>query len=149
MSTTITTTTAIQRSSYDAAKLSCCDRGTLQCYRLCRMAHTNEFFPETEELDNCVAQTSEAAVATCFEDGIRKEKTNLKHFRLINNNIWIVFPTVDEPCQPGCSNLSFCSSFNNRPLELFRNCNPEADAAAQNVFQEWIRMTRVVLPGNT
>lgn len=57
-------------------------------------------------------------------------------------------PTVDEPCQPGCSNLSFCSSFNNRPLELFRNCNPEADAAAQNVFQEWIRMTRVVLPGN-
>ncbi len=87
MSTTITTTTAIQRSSYDAAKLSCCDRGTLQCYRLCRMAHTNEFFPETEELDNCVAQTSEAAVATCFEDGIRKEKTNLKHFRLINNNI--------------------------------------------------------------
>ena len=113
------------------------------------MAHTNEFFPETEELDNCVAQTSEAAVATCFEDGIRKEKTNLKHFRLINNNIWIVFPTVDEPCQPGCSNLSFCSSFNNRPLELFRNCNPEADAAAQNVFQEWIRMTRVVLPGNT
>nr|CAH0110900.1 unnamed protein product [Daphnia galeata] len=124
VSTTITTTTAIQRSSYDAAKLSCCDRGTLQCYRLCRMAHTNEFFPETEELDNCVAQTSEAAVATCFED-------------------------VDEPCQPGCSNLSFCSSFNNRPLELFRNCNPEADAAAQNVFQEWIRMTRVVLPGLT
>lgn len=59
----------------------------------------------------------------------------------------LIFLLVDEPCQPGCSNLSFCSSFNNRPLELFRNCNPEADAAAQNVFQEWIRMVRVVLPG--
>ena len=55
--------------------------------------------------------------------------------------------TVDEPCQPGCSDLSFCSSFNNRPLELFRNCNPEADAAALNVFQDWIKMTFVVLPG--
>lgn len=68
--TTITAATAIQRSSYDAAKLSCCDRGTLQCYRLCRTAHTNEFFPETVELDECVAQPSEAALATCFEDGI-------------------------------------------------------------------------------
>lgn len=54
---------------------------------------------------------------------------------------------VDEPCQPGCSNLSFCSSFNNRPLELFRNCNPEADAAALNVFHDWIKMALVVLPG--
>ncbi len=112
------------------------------------MAHTNEFFPETEELDNCVAQPSEAAVATCFEDGIIEKKIIIVALRLINN-MWIMSPTVDEPCQPGCSNLSFCSSFNNRPLELFRNCNPEADAAAQNVFQEWIRMTRVVLPGNS
>lgn len=56
---------------------------------------------------------------------------------------------MEEPCQPGCSNLSFCSNFNNRPLELFRNCNPEADAAAQNTFQEWIRQPAVVLPGVT
>ena len=34
-------------------------------------------------------------------------------------------------------------------MELFRNCNPEADAAAQNTFQEWIRQTLVVLPGMT
>ena len=56
---------------------------------------------------------------------------------------------MEEPCQPGCSNLSFCSNFNNRPLELFRNCNPEADAAAQNTFQEWIRQPTIVLPGVT
>ena len=57
------------------------------------------------------------------------------------------FQIVEEPCQPGCSNLSFCSSFGNRPVELFRNCNPEADATAQKVFQEWIHMPRVLLPG--
>lgn len=71
-STTITTATSLaqhQRNSYDAAKLSCCDRGTLQCYRLCRVAHTTEFFSESEQLDNCVAQPSEASVASCFEDG--------------------------------------------------------------------------------
>ncbi len=65
-----TTTATHHRGSYDAAKLSCCDRGTLQCYRLCRTAHTSEFFSESDELDKCVAQPSQASVATCFEDGI-------------------------------------------------------------------------------
>lgn len=72
MATTTSTAVATHHhhGSYDAAKLSCCDRGTLQCYRLCRMAHTNDFFPESEELDNCVAQPREATMTTCFEDGI-------------------------------------------------------------------------------
>jgi len=57
-----------QRSNYDAAKLSCCDRGK-QCYRLCRTAYTNEFFTESEELDNCLAHPNEAALATCLDNG--------------------------------------------------------------------------------
>ena len=76
------------------------------------------------------------------------------HRRLNHRNSFVLYPvhfdsceTVDEPCQPGCPSLAFCSSFSNRPLELFRSCNPEADATAQKVFQEWIHMQRVLLPG--
>ena len=43
----------------------------MQCYRLCRTAYTSEYFPESDELDNCIAQTSEASVATCIDDGIK------------------------------------------------------------------------------
>ena len=35
---------------------------------------------------------------------------------------------VEEPCQPGCTDLAFCTNFNHRPMTLFRNCNPEADS---------------------
>jgi len=110
------------RISFDAAKLSCCDRGSQQCHQLCRKAYTEDYSQEYDELERCVQHPAESTMASCLHD-------------------------VEEPCQPGCSNLSFCSSFNNRPLELFRSCSPQADVTAQKVFQEWVLMSRVLLPG--
>ncbi|CAG7815287.1 unnamed protein product, partial [Allacma fusca] len=37
----------------------------------------------------------------------------------------------------GCDGLNFCSAFNNRPSELFRRCNPAADLAAREQFEQW------------
>lgn len=45
--------------------------------------------------------------------------------------------TVDEPCELGCDGLSFCTNFNNRPTELFRSCNPNADQAAKSDVALW------------
>ena len=64
----------------------------------------------------------------------------------INENLFLL-ELVDEPCQPGCSGLSFCTNFNHRPMELFRNCNPEADLAAEKMFGEWLLSRRVTVPG--
>lgn len=44
---------------------------------------------------------------------------------------------VDFPAELGCDGLSFCSNFNNRPTELFRNCNAQADHAAMNEVALW------------
>ena len=48
-------------------------------------------------------------------------------------------PAVDQPCEMGCSGLSYCTNFNNRPTELFRTCNSEADNGARDVFNMWQR----------
>ncbi|XP_014680010.1 PREDICTED: reversion-inducing cysteine-rich protein with Kazal motifs-like, partial [Priapulus caudatus] len=44
---------------------------------------------------------------------------------------------VDEPCELGCSGLSYCTNFNDRPTELYRSCNRRADAAARNDIMLW------------
>ncbi|XP_065054011.1 reversion-inducing cysteine-rich protein with Kazal motifs-like isoform X2 [Rhopilema esculentum] len=45
---------------------------------------------------------------------------------------------VLEPCKFGCKDkLSFCSNFNNRPLELFRRCDSVADQAAKKIYDSW------------
>ncbi|XP_078493570.1 reversion-inducing cysteine-rich protein with Kazal motifs isoform X2 [Ciona intestinalis] len=44
---------------------------------------------------------------------------------------------VSEPCQMGCSGLSFCSNFNNRPTSLFRSCNAFSDEIASDDFRLW------------
>lgn len=48
-----------------------------------------------------------------------------------------LFFAVDEPCELGCDGLSFCTNFNNRPTELFRSCNANADRAAQADVDLW------------
>lgn len=54
---------------------------------------------------------------------------------------------VDEPCELGCDGLSFCTNFNNRPTELFRSCNSEADEAARNDVAVWQFQNKLTLPG--
>ena len=44
---------------------------------------------------------------------------------------------VDEPCELGCSGLSYCSNFNFRPTEMFRRCDAEADTMASKMMQVW------------
>jgi reversion-inducing cysteine-rich kazal motif protein len=44
---------------------------------------------------------------------------------------------VAEPCELGCSGLSFCSNFNFRPTEMFRRCDAEADQMAMKTMQIW------------
>lgn len=57
---------------------------------------------------------------------------------------------VDQPCKLGCSGLSFCTNFNNRPTELFRSCTVEADHAAQMGFNSWkngvIHLPQMTIP---
>lgn len=54
---------------------------------------------------------------------------------------------VEEPCELGCDGLSFCGNFNNRPTELFRNCNDAADQAAQLDVKLWKEQQILRLPG--
>ena len=49
--------------------------------------------------------------------------------------------SVEEPCQLGCSGLSYCTNFNNRPTEHFRSCTQEADLAARSDFLDWQKGT--------
>lgn len=56
---------------------------------------------------------------------------------------------VEEPCELGCDGLSFCTNFNNRPTELFRACNAEADVAARNDVLQWQKQKELVLSGLT
>ncbi|KAG1684086.1 Reversion-inducing cysteine-rich protein with Kazal motifs [Nymphon striatum] len=58
---------------------------------------------------------------------------------------------MDEPCQHGCTNLSYCSNFNNDGTELFRSCNAQSDMAAQKDVYMWqkqklIRMPNIGIP---
>lgn len=60
----------------------------------------------------------------------------------MNRNIrkfWVKIKSflVDEPCELTCEGLSFCTNFNNRPTELFRSCNIQADNAAQEDVALW------------
>lgn len=55
--------------------------------------------------------------------------------------------SVDEPCELGCDGLSFCTNFNNRPTELFRSCNANADSAARSVAEIWKDTQSLSLPG--
>ena len=48
-----------------------------------------------------------------------------------------VVMVVDDQCQLGCSGLTYCSSFNHRPTELFRSCTKRADDAAKSVLRLW------------
>lgn len=54
-------------------------------------------------------------------------------------------PSVDEPCQLGCSGLQYCANFNSRPTQLFRACNAPADRAARADFAAWQRDGHVQL----
>lgn len=47
----------------------------------------------------------------------------------------------------GCDGLNYCTNFNNRPTELFRACNSQADEAARFDVAYWQQQGYLSLPG--
>ncbi|XP_026471182.1 reversion-inducing cysteine-rich protein with Kazal motifs-like [Ctenocephalides felis] len=110
----------------DSAKLHCCQLAhSPRCRRLCIQTFGDDWSRSWEQFDDgCLAQTSEDAMRRCVDE-------------------------VEEPCELGCDGLSFCSNFNNRPIDLFRSCNQEADEAARHDIALWNEQGFLALPGVT
>ncbi|XP_076460929.1 reversion-inducing cysteine-rich protein with Kazal motifs-like [Babylonia areolata] len=114
----------------DNAALQCCAKAvTSRCRTLCTQTFKSGWSYHSEFYKSCSyiqpVSTIEASMHKCLKD-------------------------VEEPCQPGCSGLSFCSTFNDRPAELFRTCTRDADQAAEKAFKEWEKgLIRISLPQMT
>lgn len=98
---------------FDSAKLHCCEKAHTS---LCHYKCFNSFSSNNPLLESfqreCMENHLEMDLRRCIEE-------------------------VDLPAELGCDGLSFCSNFNNRPTELFRNCNPIADLAARKELESW------------
>ncbi|XP_033097342.1 reversion-inducing cysteine-rich protein with Kazal motifs-like [Anneissia japonica] len=108
----------LSQSNIDGAKLSCCHKAvSLVCVDLCLKLHTTENTDRSswDEFETkCKYRSAEeTAMLTCLDD-------------------------VEEPCEPGCSGLEFCTNFNGRPTELFRSCNAHADRSAREDMNTWM-----------
>lgn len=116
----------IDRVGMDSAKWHCCQMASsTQCKKLCSKTFTKDWSISWEEFHlKCLTQISEENLRTCIDE-------------------------VDEPCELGCDGLSFCTNFNNRPMELFRSCTPQADEAARNDVTLWQHHNELSLPGLT
>lgn len=68
---------------------------------------------------------------------ITDDKKHKAHFWFLWQIFSFLLCAVDEPCQLGCSGLSYCTNFNHRPTELFQSCTREADYAAEKAFKMW------------
>ncbi|PFX20290.1 Reversion-inducing cysteine-rich protein with Kazal motifs [Stylophora pistillata] len=116
-------------SGVDGARLQCCSKATTNvCWDLCVQMYTTKWgkaqnWPRFDE--SCSYNPKEINMMNCLAD-------------------------VTEPCQLGCSGLSFCTNFNNRHTELFRSCNSKSDYGAKSHMQEWkkgfIQMPNIVIP---
>lgn len=85
------------RLPLDAAKLFCCHRAVKPtCKNLCWRVFQADWESAWSKLDaECLLSPGEGELRRCLEDS-------------------------DDPCEPGCSGLSFCSKYNDRPTTLFR-----------------------------
>lgn len=108
----------------DSAKLHCCTKAyTSKCQRLCYSTYSNDWSEYRGNFQfDCLQNVDELTLRKCVDE-------------------------VDNPCEVGCDGLSFCSNFNNRPTELFRNCNPAADQAAMSDVKMWQEQNILRLPG--
>ncbi|XP_073979383.1 reversion-inducing-cysteine-rich protein with kazal motifs isoform X2 [Rhodnius prolixus] len=111
-----------QKVGADAAKLHCCSKAvTQQCKRLCHKTFTNEWNPSWQTFDNECLTPAEDNLSQCIDE-------------------------VEEPCEVGCEGLSYCSNFNNRPTELFRSCDINADKAAKENVVSWMQKGSISVP---
>lgn len=107
----------------DSAKLHCCGKASsVTCRRLCLKTFSDEWIRSWKDFDReCLQQMSEDNLLHCIDE-------------------------VEEPCELGCDGLSYCSNFNNRPTELFRSCNYQADEAARYDVALWQEQGYLGLP---
>ncbi|XP_050545812.1 reversion-inducing cysteine-rich protein with Kazal motifs [Daktulosphaira vitifoliae] len=112
----------IEKLGMDSAKLHCCEKAsTVGCRKLCAKTFTNEWSTSWNELNaQCLTDLKEDMLLKCLDD-------------------------VEEPCDLGCEGLNYCTVFNNRPTELFRNCLPQTDDAAHYDVTLWKQSGTITL----
>ncbi|KAG0424940.1 hypothetical protein HPB47_027865 [Ixodes persulcatus] len=66
-------------------------------------------------------------------DELRERKNDIHAFAFTIHNKCL----VDEPCELGCDDLSYCTHFNRRPAELFHSCNARSDKTAEADVRLW------------
>lgn len=109
-------------TAIDAAKLHCCEKATSNmCADMCVKTHNNQWSSIGRFEKNCGYMSSPVATMETLMHDCLKE--------------------VEEPCQLGCSGLSYCTNFNNRPTGHFRSCTAEADQAARDDILLWQKGT--------
>ncbi|XP_034191799.1 reversion-inducing-cysteine-rich protein with kazal motifs isoform X1 [Osmia lignaria lignaria] len=104
------------RLPLDAGKLSCCTKANKpSCQNLCWRAFQSDWESGWLQLDaECLSSSLEGELRRCLED-------------------------ADDPCEIGCSGLSYCARFNDRSTTLFRSCSTAADEAAKWEADHWSR----------
>ncbi|XP_076293444.1 reversion-inducing-cysteine-rich protein with kazal motifs [Lasioglossum baleicum] len=104
------------RLPLDAGKLSCCTKATkTSCQNLCWRAFQADWESAWVQLDaECLSSSLEGELRRCLED-------------------------AEEPCEMGCTGLSYCARFNDRSTTLFRTCSASADEAAKWEADHWSR----------
>ncbi|XP_077978597.1 reversion-inducing cysteine-rich protein with Kazal motifs-like [Glandiceps talaboti] len=97
----------------DGAQLQCCSKAvTIECRDLCRKLHTTRLDDWNEFDTRCQYQPKETELLRCIAD-------------------------VQEPCELGCTGLTYCQNFNGRPTEFFRSCTSRSDQGAEDDMSLW------------
>ncbi|KAM7300911.1 putative serine protease inhibitor [Ixodes scapularis] len=98
----------------DGAKIQCCLRATtIECQRFCLKTYGTDWGSYWETFHTkCQYHPAEVDMQNCLAD-------------------------VDEPCELGCDDLSYCTHFNRRPAELFHSCNARSDKTAEADVRLW------------
>ncbi|KAK2145510.1 hypothetical protein LSH36_677g04042 [Paralvinella palmiformis] len=112
------------------------------CRKICQQAMLSDLRDE-EKYDLVTSECEEAALGTDMWNCLlllsaKSKKVQYDH----GGRIDLI---VDQPCQMGCSDMTYCTNFNLRPMELFQSCNPEADKGAARAVQLWSSGT-ITLP---
>eukprot|EP00731_Ephydatia_muelleri_P007812 Em0004g150a len=108
----------------DWGRVQCCyDAVDNSCKDSCLLLYAGKV-SSTEwhhfQLD-CIQRPSESAMTTCLAD-------------------------VSSTCKLGCSGLSFCTNYNNRPTDLFRHCTAASDYIAKDTFYAWASSSMIIHP---
>ncbi|XP_058809522.1 reversion-inducing cysteine-rich protein with Kazal motifs [Phymastichus coffea] len=104
-----------QRVPANIGKLTCCEKAQrAKCKELCTKAFQTDWSAWQQLDGQCLASPLENDLRRCLED-------------------------TEDSCEMGCSGLSFCSKFNDRPTTLFRTCNAAADESAKWEADHWLR----------